>query len=117
MRQESKGAGTSHSQTSTTETQPSRPVSIEIGGTKLSVKSDKDPAYVQGLAAYLDAKVAELRAAAPTVTLDKVLMLVSMTIVEELFEARERVENFEGELQERLEVCLALLDEVDGEFQ
>jgi cell division protein ZapA (FtsZ GTPase activity inhibitor) len=109
------GAGNAQSsQTSTTETSGGS-VSIQIGGVKLSVKSDKDPQVVEDIAAYVDDKVGGIREMAPSVATDKLLMLASMTVAEELFEARERVERLESALKERLDKCMAVLDDAEAD--
>lgn len=113
--QGSKGAGGSQtSQTSTTQTQTGS-VSVEVGGVKLSLRSDKDPKVVQSIASYVDEKVGAIREAAPSVPIDKLLMLASLTVAEELFDARSRVDNLELELKERVATCLALLEDLETE--
>ncbi len=79
----------------TSTTGPSKPVSVEIRGQRLSVRSNHDPAFVQRLADHIDQKVGELQKMAPSVPLSKLLMLASMTVAEELFEARQEIESFE----------------------
>lgn len=110
------GAGNAQSsQTSTTE-KSGGSVSVQIGGVKLSVKSDKDPRMVEDIAAYVDNKVGSIRDMAPSVATDKLLMLASMTVAEELFEARQRVERLESALKERLDNCMTVLDEAESDF-
>lgn len=114
--QQSKPNGAQTSQTATTEA-ANGSVSVQIGGQKLSVKSDKDPQLVADIAAYVDGKVGALREMAPSsVTMDKLLILASMTVAEELFESRERVRTLETALRERVQNCLTVLDEVDGDL-
>ena len=52
---------------------------------------------------------------APNAPLDKAMMLASLTVAEELFEAQERVRVLEATLRERVNNCLAALDELDPE--
>ncbi len=94
----------------------SKPVSVEIRGQRLSIRSNHDPAFVQSLADHIDEKVAELQRAAPTVSLSKLLMLASMTVAEELFEARQEIDRLRDEITERTNAMLALLEEVGGEL-
>jgi cell division protein ZapA (FtsZ GTPase activity inhibitor) len=82
---------------------------------KLSLKSDKDPQLVANIAAYVDGKVGEVREMAPTVALDKALMLASLTVAEELFDAQERVRMLESMLRDKVNNCLAVLDDLDAE--
>ena len=110
--QGSKGAP--NTQTATTQTTGGGAVSVQVGGLKLSLKSDKDPALVENIAAYVDTKVGEVRSMAPSVALDKALMLASLTVAEELFDARERVRVLEAALRERVDNCLTALDELES---
>ena len=112
--QGSKGAGTSQTSQTSTQTQTGS-VSVEVGGVKLSLRSDKDPQVVENIAAYVDEKVGSIREAVPSVPMDTLLMLASLTVAEELFDARARVDTLEAELKERVETCLALLDDLDSE--
>ena len=64
-------------------------VEVEIRGKRLSVRTDHDPQRVHEMADYLDEKVRQLQAMAPSAPFDKLLMLASLTVVEELFEASE----------------------------
>ncbi len=105
--------GAQSSQTSTTE--PSGAVSVQVGGVKLSLKSDKDPQLVADIAAYLNEKVGAVREMAPTAPLDKTLMLASLTVAEELFDAQARVRELETSLRERIDMCLSVLDDLDPE--
>ncbi len=111
--QGSKTNGASATQTATTETSSAGAVNIQIGGQKLTVKSDKDPALVAEIAAYVDDKVSDLRAMAPNVALDKLLILASMTVAEELFESRARLDTIESALETRVKNCLAALDKME----
>lgn len=113
--QGSKANSAPTSQTSTSDAS-SGSVSVQIGGQKLSVKSDKDPQLVADIAAYVDDKVGSIREMAPSVSMDKLLILASMTVAEELFEARARVQLLETSLRERVQSCLAVLDEADSDL-
>jgi cell division protein ZapA len=95
--------------------QKSKRVGVEIRGQRLSIRSNHDPEFVQRLASHIDGKVAELQKAAPAVSLSKLLMLASMTVAEELFEAREEIGGLKDEISERTDAMIALLEEVGGE--
>lgn len=91
----------------------SEAVSVEIRGQKLSVKSDHDPEFVRQLAEHIDSKVAEIQKNARSVPLSKLLMLASMTVAEELFEAREELKALRGSVEERADAMMSLLDEIE----
>jgi hypothetical protein len=51
---------------------------------------------------------------APLAPLPKLLMLASMTVAEELFEARQEIDRLRDEITERTDAILGLLDQVAG---
>lgn len=117
----SKGAGANSTTTETTGTTDSTnsksgKVIVHIRGQKLSIKSDRDPRHVNELAAHVDGKVGVLQDAAPAVSLDKLLMLASMNIAEELFEARRQNEELREALKTRVDAAMAIVDEVESEL-
>jgi cell division protein ZapA len=93
----------------------SKRVGVEIRGQRLTIRSNHDPEFVQRLASHIDGKVAELQKAAPAVSLSKLLMLASMTVAEELFEARQEIDSLRDEISERTDAMLDLLEEVGSE--
>jgi len=88
-------------------------VEVELLGQTLSIRSDRDPEFVKRLAAYVDDKVAELREAAPQAPTDKLLMMTSLTVAEELFEVRSELEELQGEIEERAAVMRELIQKLD----
>jgi len=112
------GSKTGAQTSQTTTTEPSGAggsVSVSVGGVKLSLKSDKNPDLVADIAAYVDDKVGAVREMAPSVPMDKALMLASLTVAEELFDAQARLRELESTLKERVNSCLTTLDELDPE--
>jgi cell division protein ZapA (FtsZ GTPase activity inhibitor) len=91
----------------------SGPISVEIRGQRLTIRSDKESAFVEGLAKYIDTKVAELQSAAPTASFDKLLMLASLTVAEELFETRGQIDDMRRQLKERSAAMVSLLEECE----
>ena len=113
--QGSKSVEAQTSQTTTTEpTGGGSSINVSVGGLKLSLKSDKDPRVVADIAAYVDEKVAAVREAAPSVSLEKAMMLASLTVAEELFDAQARVTALENALRQRVDNCLAALDALEA---
>jgi cell division protein ZapA len=90
---------------------------VDICGHSLAIRSDRDPEFVEDLAAFLDAKVRELREAAPTAPFEKILMLASLTVAEELFETREELGELQGQLRERTSAMLEMIDSVESRLE
>jgi cell division protein ZapA len=64
-------------------------VQVEIFGQVYSLKGRDDPAYVQALAAFIDAKMKEVQKGTGTVDPYRVTILAALTIADELFRLRE----------------------------
>lgn len=85
-------------------------VNVEIRGKRLAIRTDRDPSYVHQIAGYYDAKLRDLQALAPTATLDKLMMLAGLTLVEELFDAQAELAQMRHEVSARADALLELLD-------
>lgn len=105
--------GNTSTSSSTEEKSAPGPINVEIQGQRLSIRSDRDPAFVQRLARYIDHIIEDLQNSAPTVPLEKLLMLASMTVAEELFETREELEELRSDLDETTDTMFELLDQVE----
>ena len=106
-------AGATKDATATSSAAPGGSVNVEIRGQRLAIKSDRDPAFVEQLADYIDEKVQTLQASAPGAPFDKLMMLASLNVAAELFESREEVAELRRHLKERTQSMLRLLDQVD----
>ncbi len=82
----------------------------------MQVRSDRDPAFVQSLAHHIDDTVEQLRRGAPSAPHDKLLMMASMTVAEELFEARRELRQVQHKLREKTESMFELIDQIEEEM-
>ncbi|MFB6350593.1 MAG: cell division protein ZapA [Bradymonadaceae bacterium] len=114
----SKGSNLSkHENVRTSTTSESRDmgrVEVEILGQSLSIRSDRDPEFVEQLAAYVDEKLDQLQEAAPQASTHKLLMMTSLTVAEELFEARSELDELQAEVEERAAVMRELIQKLDA---
>ncbi len=89
-----------------------RAVHVEIAGQRLSIRSDEGPAYVQQLADYVDAQLAQLsggrRGAAPSV--QRVALLVAIQLADELFRERDLHQRFRARVADKLATLRKALD-------
>lgn len=118
----SHGAGKAKGESVATATQErsvevSRSVEVQIGGHRLSVRSNHAPDFVRQLAAHIDGKVTDLQERAPHVPLPKLLMLASMTVAEELFETRLELDALRSSVGESTDEMLDLLDAIELDAQ
>lgn len=99
--------------TSTNKADQSGPINIEIAGHRLSIRSDREAVFVQSLARYIDQKVEDLQAAAPTAPMNKLLILASMTVAEELFETREELRQIRREIKDTTQTMFDLIEQAE----
>lgn len=112
----SKPTTQTHVESATAQTTKKVPVTVEIGGTKLSIKTDRTPDSVAELAQFIDDKLMALQAAAPSVKREKLLMMVSMTVAEELFETQSELNQIKDKVQSVVGNCLAMIEEGEADL-
>lgn len=86
-------------------------VRVEIYDQTYSLRAELDPEYVQELARYVDQKMRSVAATVRTADSLRAAVLASLNMADELFTARKRIAELEGELTRRTERCLALVEE------
>lgn len=82
---------------------------VTIFGQSYLVKGD-DPRHIRAVAAYLDEKMKELFAGKPGGLSVRGAVMAALNVGDELFRAREEVEQLRQEVEERARVLLKLLD-------
>jgi len=93
-------------------TEPQR-VELTFLGTKLTVRTEAEPEYLQSLVRYLEDAVAQLRQAG--VRDDAIaLKLAALDVADELFREREDKQRAAGDVGARLGALVSLLEETTG---
>ena len=92
-----------------------RSVVLDVSGQRLSLRTDKDEAFLQTLARYVGDQVDALKAAAPSVSMEKVCLLVALQLADELFTERENVKGLQNEIECRAQQMLKILDKEIGD--
>ena len=85
-------------------------VKVEIFDHTYHLQGDLDQAQADELAQYVDAKMRTIAEGTRTVDSVRVAVLASMHIAAELFDLRERHRALEGQIRERAERALTLVD-------
>jgi cell division protein ZapA len=67
-----------------------------------AIRSEADPEYTRRVAGHVDGSLREIRAKAPSMEPFQAAVLGAMEITDELFRARARQAEIEGELAERI---------------
>jgi len=88
----------------------SAPVKVQIFGQSYSIRGELDEAYVQELAAYVDARMHAIAEATGTVDTQRAAVLAALAIADELYSARHERGEREELLREQAERCLALVE-------
>ena len=88
-------------------------VRVQIVGTAYTIRGEAEQAYVQRVAAYVDAKMREINEKLPVASVAKVAVLASLNLADELFREREERRRLSEAVSERadrlssaLESCL-----------
>jgi cell division protein ZapA len=87
-------------------------VEVEILGQKYTIKSEADPKYVRDLAAYVEKRVKSVEGQMRGQDPIKALALAGLYIADELFQAREDLSKYEGDLPKRIGAMVDLLDAI-----
>jgi cell division protein ZapA (FtsZ GTPase activity inhibitor) len=85
-------------------------VKVEIFDHTYHLRGDLDQAHADELARYVDARMRTIAEGTRTVDSVRVAVLASLHIAAELFDLRERHKALEGEIRERAERALTLVD-------
>lgn len=70
-----------------------------------------DEPYAQELAQHVDQKMREIAAGTHTVDSVRVAVLAALHMADEVFTLRARQKELEGEIRDRAERCLTLVDQ------
>jgi cell division protein ZapA len=85
-------------------------VKVEIFGQMYPMQGDLDEAYMQKLAAYVDAKMRAIANSTMTVDTQKAAILAALAIADELHTLRAERGEREELLKEQAERCLNLVE-------
>jgi cell division protein ZapA len=88
----------------------SRGVKVKIYGQSYTIVGELEEAYVQQLAAYVDAKMQAITGMTSTVDTQKAAVLAALAIADELHSSRKEKSEREELLKEQAERCLTLVE-------
>jgi cell division protein ZapA len=83
---------------------------VEIYGQTYSMQGDLDPIYVAELASYVDDKMHSIADGTGLVDSVRVAVLASLAIADELHTLRKANQELRGDLRERAEKCLTVVE-------
>jgi cell division protein ZapA len=91
-----------------------RSVTVEVAGQKFTLRTEADDEYIQGLAAFVNQKIAEVRAPSSsggrTLSTHALAILAALNIADELFQARSSQDELKQRVREKAKRIGALLD-------
>ena len=85
-------------------------IELTFLGTKLTVRTEASPQYLQSLVRYLEEAVAQLRRSGVRDDATA-LMLAALDVTDELFREREDKQRHEGDVGARLGALVTLLEQ------
>jgi cell division protein ZapA (FtsZ GTPase activity inhibitor) len=86
-----------------------RKVEVTLLGQRFTVRSEKDEAYVHGLAGYVARKYDELKRSARTTSRDQLALLVALNLADELFQQIDRAASTRDEVRRHSEALVQKL--------
>lgn len=86
-----------------------RKVDVTLLGHRFTVKTDRDEAFVKGLAAHVGKKIEEVRRNARSSGPEAVALFAALQIAEELFEERERAAGSRADVRRTTEAMVEKL--------
>jgi len=87
-----------------------RGVKVQIYGQSYTIFGELEEAYVQQLAAYVDARMQAIAGMTSTVDTQKAAVLAALSIADELHSSRKEKGEHEELLKEQAERCLTLVE-------
>lgn len=74
-----------------------RGVAVRIAGEEHTIRADAEPDYLRACARHVDDRVAEIRGKGGLIETHKATILAALSIADELFQAREELEQVRRE--------------------
>jgi cell division protein ZapA len=90
------------------------PIEIEIFGQRYTIRGDSDEDYVKRVAAYVDEQMQSLARGMKTATPTKVAVLAAINIAHQLFQAEQRRQQGEADVERR---ALCLMESIEEHLQ
>ncbi len=84
---------------------------VEIFGQSYQIRGELDETYVAELAQQVDAKMRAVAEATGLVDTQRIAVLAALAFADELSALRQRQQQVEGELRDRAERCINLVDQ------
>lgn len=85
-------------------------VQVEIFGETYTIRASEDPRYIQRVAQYVDAKFYEIAKRSPSLPSNKMAILASLDIADELLKLSEEKARVEAEAVARIVELTRLLE-------
>lgn len=86
-------------------------VHIEVHGQKYPIRTQLDPAYVEELAQFVEARMALATRSSPSSDAVGLAILTALNITDEYFRARSALSNNSGSLTARAEALERMVDQ------
>ena len=91
-----------------------RSVIVNLGGVRVSLRTDKDEVYLKRLSDEVNDSINVLRKSSPSASIQQILSLLCIQLADKLRASEEVLEGLRYEILERTDFMLGLLEE-EGE--
>ena len=88
------------------------PVTVRIGGEDHTIRANVEPEYTKRCARWVDDRISEIKSQLGLIESHKAAILAALSITDELFQARARVEEVQEGSARKAEDLLRVLQEV-----
>lgn len=83
---------------------------IRVGKQAVNIKSSKSKEEVQSIVKFVNTKFRELTKASPGISFQNAMILISLSLTEELFETRKQATNSLGKLEKKAQKIFSTLE-------
>ncbi|HKK19860.1 MAG TPA: cell division protein ZapA [candidate division Zixibacteria bacterium] len=85
-------------------------VTVKIYGDEYPIIGGSDPSYISRVADFVDSKMKETARSSRVAARDKVAILAAMSIASELYENKDRLDESQAHLGDRIDSMIERLD-------
>lgn len=91
------------------------PVTVRIGGEDHTIRANVEPEYTKKCAEWVDDRITEIRSQLGLIESHKAAILAALSITDEMFQAREQLEDYQNSSDRMAESLVMRLEEALAE--
>lgn len=83
---------------------------IRVGKQLVNIKSSKSPEEIKNIVKFVNGKFKELSKASPNISFQNAMILISLSLTEELFETKKQATKSLGQLEKKAQKIFSTLE-------